>query len=468
MSSSSPSLGRRDFVRQACCSAVGTTGLLSALTQLQVLGAVAGDAATARATAAALPPDYKALVCLFLRGGNDATNLIVPADAASHAVYAKARAELAVPQAALRPIAPRTFRDGRTYGLHPSVPELGQLFADGKLAVLANVGTLVQPTTLGDYRAGRALPPQLFSHYDQETQWQSSVPDKPFTTGWGGRLADLLDALNGNHQISMSISLNGVNSFQLGRQVTGYAVSPRGVTMLRNAPPAGVAPGALYTTQKAILAGGSANLLGGTFAAATLSALGDSEVLGAALAGAATLSTRFPGTETGSRLAMIAKLISLAPALGLKRQIFFVQLGGFDLHNAQLAGHGPLLAETSAAMKAFYEATVELGVANQVTTFTASDFGRTYVPNAGGTDHGWGNHQLVMGGAVKGGDIYGKMPSLVVGADDDTGRGRWIPSTSVDEYNATLATWFGVSAGNLATVLPNIGRFARPDLGFMA
>ncbi len=371
------STGRRAFVRQACCSAVGTTGVLSALTQLQVLGAVAGDAAASRSTAAALPADYKALVCLFLRGGNDATNLVVPSDNASYATYARARAELAVAQSTLRPISPRNYRDGRSYGLHPSVPEIAELFSGGKLAVLANVGTLVQPTTLEQYRQGRALPPQLFSHYDQETQWQSSVPDQPFTTGWGGRLADLVDALNGNHQISMSISLNGVNAFQVGKQVNGYSINSRGVATLRNAPPSGVAPGPLYTTQKAILGAGSANLLGAAFAAATQSALSDSEVLGGALAGAAALSTRFPRTDTGSRLEMVAKLISLAPSLGLKRQIFFVQLGGFDLHNAQLAGHGPLLAETSAAMKAFYEATSELGVANQVTTFTASEFGRT-------------------------------------------------------------------------------------------
>jgi uncharacterized protein (DUF1501 family) len=160
-------------------------------------------------------------------------------------------------------------------------------------------------------------------------------------------------------------------------------------------------------------------------------------------------------------------MISVASTLGLKRQIFFVSIGGFDLHNEQAAGPGPILAELSSAMKAFYDATVELGVANQVTTFTASDFGRTYAPNFGGTDHGWGNHQMIMGGAVQGGDIYGRMPSLTVGADDDTDRGRWIPSTSVDEYSATLATWFGVSASNLSTVLPNIGRFAKPNLGFL-
>jgi len=420
-----------------------------------------------RTATAASAADYKALVCLFLQGGNDATNLLIPADGANYAGYAKARAELAVGQSSLLAMVPKKYSDGRSYALHPAARELQSLFASGKLAFLANVGTLVQPTTLAQYNLGKALPPQLFSHYDQVTQWQSSIPDKPFTTGWGGRLADILNALNSNNQISMAISLSGANSFQIGEQVTGYSVNSGGVTLLRDQPSAGFSPAPLYPVQKAILGGSSSNLLGAAFANTTLSALNNNEVLGGVLATAPALNTVFPGTPTGANLSMIAKLISVAPALGLKRQIFFVQLGGFDSHHGQIDEHGPLLAETSAAMKAFYDATAEMGVANQVTTFTASDFGRTYIPNSGGTDHGWGNHQMIMGGAVSGGDIYGTMPSLTVGADDDTGRGRWIPSTSVDEYNATLATWFGVSQSNLATVLPNIGRFAKPNLGFM-
>jgi uncharacterized protein (DUF1501 family) len=209
------------------------------------------------------------------------------------------------------------------------------------------------------------------------------------------------------------------------------------------------------------------NLLSAAFAEMTKNALNDSDLLTSVFKTAPVINTLFPDTEIAKRLAMVAKLISVAPVLGLKRQIYFVEHGGFDMHGGQGEAHGPLIAELSVAMKAFYDATAELGVANQVTTFTASDFGRTYIPNSGGTDHGWGNHQLIMGGAVQGGDIYGQMPSLTVNGPDDTGRGRWIPSTSVDEYNATLATWFGVSASNLPIVLPNIGRFAKPNLGFM-
>jgi uncharacterized protein (DUF1501 family) len=465
MKSNSVDPTRRDFLRRTCCAAVGTTGMLSALAQLRMLGAVAADSLDVPARAAAVPADYKALVCLFLSGGNDATNLIIPSDASSYAAYARARSELAISQANLRPIVARKYADGRSYALHPLVPGIQSLFADGKLAFLANVGTLVQPTTLSQFQAGRALPPQLFSHSDQLYQWQSSIGERPLETGWGGRVADLVNAMNSNNQISMSITLSGTNRFQIGNTVAQYAINTGGAARMSYG--SGVGNGARTTAIRNLMSNPQPNLLAAAFGGATTSAMADSELLSEVLRTAPTLGTVFPSTQTADRLKIVARMISVASELGLKRQIFFVQLYGWDLHAGQVEGHGPLLAETSGALKAFYDATVELGVANQVTTFTASDFGRTYTPNAGGTDHGWGNHQLIMGGAVQGGDIYGKMPSLTVGADDDTGRGRWIPSTSVDEYNATLATWFGVSASNLPVVLPNIGRFAKPNLGFM-
>ncbi len=459
-------LSRRAFVRQACCAAVGTTGVLSALGQLRVMAAVAGDGLP---RAAAVASDYKALVCLFLQGGNDGTSLIVPSGS-DYAAYAAARGDLAVGQNNLLPLAPRRYSDGRSYAINSAASDLHGLFNQGKVAVLANVGMLVRPTTLADYRAGNNLPPQLFSHSDQLLQWQSSVPDRSFDTGWGGRLADLLDAMNSNNQISMSITLDGANSFQRGKSVVPFAVSPFGVTQVNYFTQPSMSPGVFNARSngfKAIMANQQTNALAAAFGGIAKEAMEDGEYLGNALRAAPTLSTRFPDTGTASRLAMVAKLISISQGLGLKRQVFFVQLGGWDMHGSQASAYGPLLAELSGAMKAFYDATVELGVANQVTTFTASDFGRTYIPNASGTDHGWGNQQLVMGGAVQGGDIYGRMPSLVVNGPDDTGRGRWIPTTSVDEYNATLATWFGVSASNLPVVLPNIGRFARPNLGFL-
>jgi uncharacterized protein (DUF1501 family) len=455
---------RRRFLGR-CCAAVGYTGILSTLAQLRAIGAVAGNNLD-RIRAAALPPDYKALVCLFLNGGNDATNLVVPSDSAGYAAYARARGDLALAQPGLLPISPRRYADGRSWALHPAVPALRDLFASGRLAVLCNVGTLVRPTTLADYQAGKNLPPQLFSHSDQQLHWQSGVPDKPFETGWGGRLGDLVAALNSSNDISLAISLAGSNSFQRGQSVFPYTVGSGGVQLMNFGPPTPTL-GARVAALRGVFGAAPPNLLEAAFGGITTESLNDSEGLNSVLRTAPALGTRFPGSTTASQLAMVAKLISVAPVLGLKRQIFFVELGGWDLHSAQAAGHGPLLAEISAAMKAFYDATVELGIANQVTTFTTSDFGRTYVPNAGGTDHGWGNHQLIMGGAVQGGDFYGTMPSLTVGGNDDTGRGRWIPGTSVDEYSATLARWFGVSDTNLPVVLPNIGRFAKPNLGFM-
>ena len=460
---STSALPRRAFLRQACCAAVGTTGILSSLAQLRVLGAVAGDSLPSRA--AAVPSDYKALVCIFLSGGNDGTNLVIPSDSSSYAAYARARVELAVPQAQLLPLTAKKYSDGRSYALHPSVPGLHSVYGQGKLAVLANVGTLVQPTTLAMYRAGLGLPLQLGSHLDQAIQWQSSLPDRPFETGWGGRLADVVDALNNNNQVSMSITAQGANYFQVGRKVVQFAAYSNGAPDF-NPYSVNLAKARLDAMHTAASLP-QENLLAAAFGNVATTAVVGGAALRSALQSAPALRTVFPGSSTGNQLFGVARMMSVASALGVKRQIFYVINGGYDLHNAQVAGHGPILSDLSTSMKAFYDATAELGIANQVTTFTASDFGRTYAPNFGGTDHGWGNHQLIMGGAVQGGDIYGRMPSLAVGADDDIARGSWIPSTSVDEYSATLATWFGVSAANLPVVLPNIGRFAKPNLGFM-
>ena len=452
---------RRRFLGQ-CCAAVGTTGLLSALAQLRLIGAAAQPGAT----------DFKALVCLFLAGGNDANNLIVPNDPASYAAYAAARGALALPQNSLLGITPNTS-DGRTWGLHPALPEVRDLFASGKLALLGNVGTLVVPTSKTQYNARSVpLPPQLFSHSDQQVQWQSSVPDKPFTTGWGGRLADLINAFNENNAISMSISLAGQNSFQVANNIAQYSVSSAGVVSLAGT--TGAAGDVRLQAMKALMAPQDAGLFATAFGGATGSAIDNAALLGDTLGLAPSFTTAFPTSSLGQQLRMIAWLISVAPQLGLKRQVFFAQLGGWDLHDNQVVAgatatgaHATLLADVSASLKAFYDTTVELGQADQVTAFTASDFGRTYNTNGDGSDHGWGSHHFVVGGAVKGQDLYGTMPVLTINGPDDTGQGRWIPTTSVDEYAATIARWFGVSDSDLPLVLPNIGRFAKPNLGFM-
>ena len=455
-------LSRRRFIGQAC-AAVGATGMLSALAQLRMIGALAADAA---------PSDYKALVCLFLYGGNDSNNLLVPVDNANYQLYSTDRTVLALPQDTLLPITPKTYNDGRSWGLHPSLVEVQGLFGQGQLALLANTGTLVQPVTLAQYNAGTvALPPQLFSHANQQVQWQSSVPDQPFTTGWGGRLADIVNALNTNPKVSMSVSVAGQNSFQVGNTVSQFAVNPSGAVVLSGTSGSTLAT-SRYAAQQTILSQQEQNLFEAAFGGITTNAITDSVLLNSVLSSAPKLATVFPTTSIGSQMNMIARMIGAAPQLGLTRQVFFASLGGFDLHSDQLNAHATLFMQLSQALSAFSAATTELGVQNQVTTFTASDFSRTFNTNGtndgtAGSDHGWGSHHLIMGGAVKGADIYGQVPLLELGGPEDTGRGRWIPTTSVDEYAATLATWFGVSATNLPVVLPNIGRFAASNLGFM-
>ena len=476
---SAPEVSRREFLGSACCAAVGATGLLSTLGSLRLMGAVASPdngPSVPNIAGAPIGSDYKALVCLFLNGGNDANNLIIPTGS-DYAAYASARSNLALAQSSVRAIAPKNS-DGRTWGLHPSVAELQALFNSGQAAFLANAGTLVYPTTKAQYTAKSVpLPPQLFSHSDQQVQWQHSVPDKPTTTGWGGRIADLLNTFNTSDQISMSISIAGKNTFQVGNLVSQYAIGTGGATTLAGSTTS-LTPTSLdgirFRAQKDIFAQSQSGLFETAFASASGDAIVSSDLLNAVLAASTTLKTTFPNTSVGNQLKMAARMISASPALGLKRQIFFVQLGGWDLHAGQLTGtdaatgaHADLLAQVSQGVNAFYNATVELGVSNQVTTFSASDFGRTLRSNGDGSDHGWGSHHFIVGGAVKGGNLYGKMPTLTVNGPDDTGLGRWIPTTSVDEYAATLATWFGVSATDLSTVLPNIGRFAKPNLGFL-
>ena len=470
---------RREFIGSACCAAVGYTGLLSALSSLRLMAAAANPAngpQLPRAAAASIPADYKALVCLFLNGGNDANNLIVPTGS-GYAAYASARSNLALPQTGLLPLNPKTG-DGRTWGLHAAVPELHSLFGAGRAALLANVGTLVYPTTRDQYtKASVPLPPQLFSHSDQQVQWQHSVPDKPTTTGWGGRIADLLHSFNSSNDISMSISVAGKNTFQIGNIISQYAIGTGGASTLAgttsNSNPTNLDQ-IRFRAQKDLFAATQPGLIESAFGSISSGAIESADLLNTVLGASPALTTVFPSSSASNQLKMVARLIGASSALGLKRQVFFVQLGGWDTHAAQLQNatptsgtHADLLSQVSKAVSAFYEATVELGVQNQVTLFTASDFGRTYRSNGDGSDHGWGNHQFIVGGAVKGNDIYGKMPTLTVGGPDDTSQGRWIPTTSVDEYAATLATWFGVSNTDLTIVLPNIGRFAKPNLGFL-
>jgi uncharacterized protein (DUF1501 family) len=446
---------RRTFLRQAACAALGTTGLINTIFDLRKL-----SAATIPAS------DYKALVCLFLYGGNDANNVIVPHDNTGYASYLAARGILAIPQSSLLPLT-LPNGDGRDFGLHPSLPEVQSLFNQGKMALVSNVGTLLAPITRAEYLAKTvAVPNQLFSHADQSVQWQTSVSNQTSLTGWGGRTADLLASLNGNSKISLAISIAGTNTFEVGNLVIPYAVAPTGsigLTGFNGSANANVRLQAF----KDLLAQPHNNLFEQAYADTVTRAIADNDLLTSALAGSPALQTVFPATDLGSQLNMVAKLIAARTSLGMQRQIFFCAVQGYDTHGDQLTAQSNLFAELSQAMNAFYNATVEMNIANQVTTFTASDFGRTYPTNGSGSDHGWGSHQFVMGGAVLGGRLFGTFPTLAVNGPDDTGQGRWIPTTSVDEFSATMATWFGVSSSDLSTVFPNIGHFSNPNLGFL-
>jgi uncharacterized protein (DUF1501 family) len=473
---------RREFIRQAACAALGTAALTSTLRDLRFMNA---------ATAQSNVSGYKALVCVFLQGGNDSNNLIVPTITSEYNSYAAIRTPvLALPQSALLPISPLSS-DGHGYGLHPGCPELQALFGESKLAVLFNTGTLVFPMTRSQYLGGiLQKPPQLFSHADQVTQWQTSVADQPPTTGWGGRCADLLAALQPNPPISLSVTLAGANTFEVGNTLTQYSVSTSGAISL-----AGVS-GARLQALTNVLGLPYPNLQAQAYAGVAEHSINTGALLNTAIGAtnaANYWTVPFPTTITpptggtaftstlSPQLKMIARLIEAGNrsaangGFGMKRQIFFCQVGGFDLHTNQTPGpgsttigsHANLLSEMSQSLFAFQRAMEQLGLANSVTAFTSSDFGRTFPCNGQGTDHGWGSHHLILGGAVNGQRTYGKFPTLAVNGPDDTNTGRWIPTTAIDQYFATLAAWFGVDSSNLATVFPNLNRFATPNLGFV-
>jgi uncharacterized protein (DUF1501 family) len=473
---------RRDFIRQAACAALGTAALTSAIRDLRFM-----NAAVAQSNVA----DYKALVCVFLQGGNDSNNLILPTIQAEYDNYAAIRTPvLAIPQSAILPISSLTS-DGHDYGLHPSCPELQTLFGEGKMAVLFNAGTLVYPLTRSQYKSGALMkPPQLFSHADQVTQWQTSIPDRAPLTGWGGRCADLIAAVQPGAPISLSVTLAGANTFEVGNNISQYSVSTSGAVSL-----SGVS-GARLQALTSVLGLTNQNLQVQAYSGVAKHSIDSASILNNAIAATSPANywtVPFPTTITpptggnaftsslSPQLKMVARLIEAghrvvaSGGFGMKRQIFFCGVGGYDLHTNQTPGpgsttigsHANLLAELSQSLLAFQRAMEQLGLSNNVTAFTASDFGRTFPSNGQGSDHGWGSHHLILGSAVKGQRTYGTFPTLAVNGPDDTSTGRWIPTTSIDQYFATLATWFGVDNSNLATVFPNVGRFATPNLGFV-
>jgi len=460
---------RRRFIGQSACAGVGLTGLLTTLGTLRLFNATL--------SAQTVPDnDYRALVCLFLYGGNDGNNMIIPRDTTGYNAYAASRGVISLPRAGLLPIT-LPAGDGRDFGFHPGMGSLQGVFNSGKMAVLANVGTLVAPITKAEYLSGgAAVPPYLFSHNDQQAQWQTSVPDSPKKVGWGGRLADLTNALNTGSQISMNVSLAGNNFFQVGNDIFQYQMTPSGSVGLHDYQTPWVPRPQQFQGLRDTLGMNYSHLFESEYARVTERAIANDNLLKTTLANIPTYADKFPRavdaegnpTSLAGQLRMILRMIAARSSLSMKRQVFFCSLGGFDTHDDMLNDHGVLMKVVSDAVADFYQATVDIGVADKTTLFTASDFNRTYSTNGKGSDHAWGSHQFIVGGAVRGGNLYGNMPVLQANGPDDTGsRGSWIPTISVDEYSATLAKWFGVSSTNMPLVLPNIRRFARPDLGFM-
>lgn len=432
------------------------------------LAPMAGMARFGLMNAYAQSTDYKALVCVFLLGGNDGHNLLVPQSAAQLNAYKAARGSLALPDGNTK-LLPITPLNGVPYAFNDGLAGIHPLWAQRKLAVVANVGNIVQPTTRSQFVSTAVpVPTNLFSHSDQIVQMQTAMAGGSSGTGWAGRTADSVSSLNGASTFPASLSMAGQQLFCAGNIVQsaslipGYDMDPAGFNLWPAS--AGAARQAqlqqILTMDSGLAVVQAANKV-------RQDAMSLSAML-SGLSGGAALSTPFPGTQIGQQMQQVAQIMQLRNATGMKRQVFFCSLGGFDTHGGQSWQQWDLLKQASAAMNALYLASEEMGIGSGVTTFLESEFGRTLQPSGSGSDHGWGSHFLVMGGAVQGGDLYGRFPDLALGGPDDSGlRGALLPSTSLDQYGATLARWFGVPDANLDAIFPNLKNFSARNLGFL-
>lgn len=456
-----PDMARRAFLQRS--AALGISGALAPWAmQLSLLG----EAAAAEAP----EDDYKALVCIFLNGGNDYANTLPPVDAAHYAQYAAIRSSLAIERerllaTTLNPINP--LADGLQFALAPELAPLKPLWEAHKIAVQLNVGPLIMPTSLAEYRANSVpLPPKLFSHNDQSSLWQSGLSEGAHS-GWGGRMGDLLLASN-RESMFTCISAAGNAVFLSGKHASQYQTNTTGAIPIHAIQRPLYGSTACRDALRSMITQPGAHPFEQEYARVVQRSIHAQVQLDRGLDSTPPLVTPFDeDNKLAMQLKIVARLIGARKALGNKRQVFLVSLNGFDLHDDLLEQHPALMATLAQAMRAFYDATVELGMAQNVTTFTASDFGRTLSSNGDGSDHGWGGHHFVMGGAVKGRQFYGSAPAIAINGSDDVGQGRLLPTTSVDQYAATFANWMGVNNSELGRLMPNIGNFANKNIGFV-
>ena len=466
-------ISRRKFLGQASCAAMGSTTFFSTLANLITSNRLAGASSAATG-------DYKAMVCILLSGGNDSFNMLVPNGTSEYNEYAITRSDLALAQNSLLQLNPNT-PIGTSLGVHPSMPEVQNLFNNGNLAFVSNVGTLVEPVTNATdfYSGAKTVPLGLYSHSDQIQQWQTSVPQSRDAVGWGGKIADLMQGMNSNQDISMNISLSGRNVWQSGNSVLEYSIknTGNGVESMEQYQPwlynSGLIQEIRETAIRDMATQMYSNVFKQTYGSLTNNAFDALEIFETAIQNVPPFVTTFSDNNLSQNLQMIAKTIAAQSALGMCRQTFFIEFGGWDHHDGTLMYQEDMLATVSTAMNEFYSALGEVNKQDEVTLFTVSDFARTLTSNGNGSDHSWGGNAMVMGGAVNGKEIYGTYPSLQLGNSlmiDD--RGTLIPTTSTDQYFAELALWFGVPWTDLALVLPNIGNFYSPGsssmpLGFL-
>ncbi|MDA7746578.1 DUF1501 domain-containing protein [Psychromonas sp.] len=439
---------------------------------------VAGGFATNLASFNAFAADtseYKALVCVFLKGGMDGHDLLIPYDLTSWGKFEALREPiLSAFDGAPDGLSPRRrenlialsstnsnglVNDGREFSLSQEMLEVAELYHSNKMAFVGNVGPLLEPITRQDIdNGGGSVPPRLFSHNDQQSIWQAGQPEGA-SSGWGGRFGDIMQAAGANSNAAFTaITTRGQSIFVEGNNVNAFQLSTSGGKAISQVSGSSSAFREAYDNNLRGIGKDRSNLIRNDIMDMTNTAIDNNATIRTAF-GTSTGSEAFPSTSLGQQLSIVARMIANRDNLGMKRQIFIVGDTGYDTHSNQASELGLKHIEISQAMNAFYNETVAMGLENNVTTFTASDFGRSLVPNVSGTDHGWGNHHMVMGGAVNGGNIFGNVPEAEIGHDYEVGRGRLIPQTSVEQYAYPLARWFGLSLSETQESLPNLDSF---------